>query len=598
MIDTFRSLKPFVRPYAGVLIGGLTAVVLAKLPQMAQPKVLQLAIDHLQSGAAPGVMRTIQSWTGVLIGGSLAFVLYAAFYLLFAALSGAFMFIARWYVISTSRHIEFDMRNALFDRLTTLSMQYYQRVQSGDIISRTTNDMDAVRMVTGPALMYTVNSVFGFALAFGFMVSISWRLTLACVLPFPLLMLFANVIGEETHRRYLVIQDKLGGLSARIQENLNGIRVIKAYVQEDNEIRRFGALNEDFVQSNERLVRVSAIFFPTMGFLAGVGVVAVLLYGGRMVIQGDLSLGQLVQFGAYLGMLIWPSIAAGWVINLFQRGTASLKRISAVLTQEPEIADNAATLPYAAVSDGAIEIDKLTFSYNGTQPALTDISLRVPARSTLGIVGPTGCGKTTLGALLARLYDPPDGTISIDKCDVRKIPVQALRSGIAFVPQDSFLFSDTIRENIRFGALDATDEAIYEAAEVASLRQEVEELPHKWETLLGERGITLSGGQKQRTAIARAIIRPAPILILDDALSAVDTDTESRIVANLGRRAGTRTTIIIAHRLSAVKHADQIIYLEGGRIVEQGTHDELLKTQGRYADLFRRQLLERELETA
>ena len=599
MIHAFRSLLPYVRPYRGVFLFGLLGVVLSKVPQMALPKVLQLSVDHLESGTMPGGIAGVVEWLGWASPGiRQALLLYGGLYLGLSAIYGLLIFAGRWYVISTSRRIEYDLRNRLFDKLATLSTRYYQRSQSGDVISRTTNDMDAVRSMIGPAVMYSVNSAVAFSFALTLMLSISWELTLISLLPFPVLALMVRFAGKMIHDRFLLIQEKLGGLSARIQENLSGIRVVKSYAQEPAEISRFADLNDDFVAANQRLIRIQAAFFPAMMFLAGCATIIALLHGGHQVVAGAISLGRLVQFVAYLGMLIWPAIAAGWVVNMFQRGAAAFGRISEVMDEVPDIADGPETDVSATVSGGAISIQNLTFGYEPDVPVLHDIRVDVAAGESLGIVGPTGCGKSTLAQLMVRVLDPPDGTAFIDGTDVRRIPLEGVRGAIGMVPQESFLFSDTIFENVRFGQRYASESEVSRVAEIASLTEEIEGFAGGWQTLVGERGITLSGGQKQRVAIARALLKDAPILILDDALSAVDTRTEAAILDSLGDEMARRTTIIVAHRLSAVKSATHIIYLEDGRIMEEGTHDQLVALDGHYADLYRRQLLEEELEAA
>jgi ATP-binding cassette, subfamily B, multidrug efflux pump len=599
MSQTFAILRPYVAPYRWAISLSLIAVIASKLPQVALPKILQISIDHLQTGQTPPAIQSAANWLDWSLPDiyTLLFV-YGVLYVGLSVLAGLFIFAGRWYMIAASRRIEHDIRTALFMKLSTLSTRFYQRSQSGDVISRTTNDMDGVRMMLGPGVMYSVNSVFSFAFAMSLMVSINWKLTLVSLMPVPILMVTVRYAGKLVHERYLSIQQKLGGLSARIQENLSGIRVVKAYAQESYEIAQFSELNEDFVEANRKLIRVQAAFFPSMMLLAGVGMVIAIVYGGNQVIADRITLGQLVQFAAYLGMLIWPTIAAGWVVNLFQRGTAALGRIQEVMTEEPEIADGPETISDANVSHGSIQFDHLSWEYEPDNPVLHDISLTLGAGESLGIVGPTGCGKSTLANLIPRILEPTTGTLLLDGTDATRIPVDNVRRAIGMVPQESFLFSDTIWENIRFGNADATDDEMLQSADIASLREEVEQFPDKWETLVGERGITLSGGQKQRVAIARALLCDARILILDDALSAVDTDTEARILDKLRTELSHRTTVIVAHRLSAVKQATHIIYLDDGRILEQGTHAQLVDLDGKYADLYRRQLLEEELEAA
>jgi ATP-binding cassette, subfamily B, multidrug efflux pump len=580
------------------LIMGLSLVVLSKIPQMALPKVLQLSIDHLGTGTAPDLLTRIAGAVGFTLGGTTdALIVYAFVYVGLAFIYGLGAFWSRWTVVSASRRIEYHIRNTLFDRLASLPASWFHSQRSGDIISRSTNDMDAVRMLLGPALMYTVNSLSSFLLALGLLLSISPELTLAGLAPFPILMGLVTIIGKLVHKRFLQIQEKLGGLSARIQENLNGIRVVKAYAREEREISSFAQINDDFVRTNEKLIRVQSAFFPMMMSLAGIGMVVVLWYGGNLVIRGEMTLGELVQFMAYIGMLTWPTIAAGWVVNLFQRGSAALSRIDEVLKTEPAIADSEQTRTDATITGGAISIRDLDFAYGDT-PVLHDINVEIASGGTLGIVGPTGCGKTTLASLVPRLLEAPENSVSVDGESVRTISLTHLRGSIGVVPQDSFLFSDTIAANIRFGNPDARDEDVERVARIASLDEEVTAFANGWDTLVGERGLTLSGGQKQRVAIARALLRDPRILIMDDSLSAVDTQTESRILSALQSEIRDRTTIIIAHRLSAVEHADHVIYLDDGHIIEQGTHDELVALDGRYAELHRRQLLEEELRAA
>ena len=528
-------------------------------------------------------------------------------------LKGVLSFWTRWILIGVSRDIEYDLRNDLLAKLLLLEPEFYVRNRTGELMSRATNDLNAVRMVLGPGIMYSATTIVTMALAIALMLKLSPILTLWVLLPVPVVVVAVGYFGKLIHDLSEKIQASLATLSARAQENLAGVRVVRAYRQEEAEIRAFDAPNRDYVARNIGLIRTWSMFMPGLSAFIGISILLVLWQGGRQVMLGRMSLGTFMAFTFYLGLLIWPMIALGWVTSIFQRGAASMGRMNYILTAEPAINDSQAR-PVGRQPRGEIECRNLTFAYptagNGHAPqgtdgsgsagqaVLHDINLHVPAGSTLAIVGPTGSGKSTLAALIARLWEAPPDTLFLDRRPIQQWPLAELRSSIGFVPQDTFLFSETVRENIAFGVEETPDDRVFEAAQISSIDGEVQGFPARFNTLVGERGITLSGGQKQRTALARAVIRDPKILILDDALSSVDTDTEERILRRLKDLMRERTTILISHRCSTVRHADQIVVVSGGRIVERGTHDELLALRGYYHDLYQKQLLEEELERA
>ena len=579
---SLRPLFPYLRKYRGSYVVGTICVFINNGVWILFPLVLRRAVDGLQGGVT---REKLLAYSLQLMG--------------VAAIKGIFQFLTRWMVIGISREIEFDLRNDLFRHLESLSYSYYQRTRTGDIMARATNDLNAVRMLLGPAIMYSANTIVFTAGALAFMLSISPRLTFYAFLPLPLVSITVQYFGKQIHERFEKIQAMFSEISARAQENFSGARVIRAYVQEEPEIAAFETSNREYINRSLKLVRLMGMLWPTLETMLGLAIVLVLWLGGREVLYGRMSVGGFVAFNTYMVQLTWPVIALGWVINIFQRGTASMGRINEILVEQPEIQDGPETQAAgesarATQIRGEIEFRGLNFAYNGV-PVLHDINLRIPEGSSLAIVGPTGSGKTTLVSLIPRIYDAAPGTVWIDGEPVREFSLEPLRRQIGFVPQETFLFSETVRENIAFGEEDATDEQIGSAAEAANIAQDIEEFPEKYRTLVGERGITLSGGQKQRTAIARAIIRNPRILILDDALSSVDTHTEDKILNHLREVMRGRTTIFISHRVSTVRNADQIAVLHAGRIVEQGTHDELLARNGYYSDLYNKQLLEEEL---
>ena len=516
--------------------------------------------------------------------------------LLVSGTKAIFQFLIRWVLIGVSREIEFDLRNDLFRHLEGLSHSFYQRTRTGDIMAKATNDLNAVRMLLGPGFMYTANTIVFTAFALGFMLHISHRLTFYAFLPLPVVSVIIQYFGRQIHERFERIQAMFSDISARAQENFSGVRIIRAYAQEEAEIASFETANREYIARSLKLVRLMGMLWPTLETMLGLAIVLVLWLGGREVLLGRITVGQFTAFNTFMVQLTWPVIALGWVINIFQRGTASLGRIEQLMEEQPEIVDAPNVREQTSEENfaGDIEFRNLQFSYNGT-PVLHDINLRIPAGSSLAIVGPTGSGKTTLVSLIPRIYDAARGSVLIDGKSVREHPLAILRRNIGFVPQETFLFGETIRENIAFGVPDATDQDVRWAAEAANIASEIEDFPEQYKTIVGERGITLSGGQKQRTAIARALIRNPRILVLDDALSSVDTQTEDKILNHLREVMQDRTTIFISHRVSTVRNADRIAVLHGGRIVELGTHEELISRNGYYSDLYNKQLLEEEL---
>jgi ATP-binding cassette, subfamily B, multidrug efflux pump len=512
-----------------------------------------------------------------------------------AGFKGIFQFLTRWIVIGVSREIEFDLRNDLFRHLEGLSYAFYQRTRTGDIMARATNDLNAVRMLLGPAIMYSANTIVFTAGALAFMLSISPKLTLYAFLPLPLLSIVVQYFGRRIHERFERIQAMFSDISARAQENFSGVRVIRAYVQENSEVEEFEKSNREYIARSLKLVRLMGMLWPTLETMLGLAIVLVLWLGGREVLHGKIDVGGFVAFNTYMVQLTWPIIALGWVINIFQRGTASLGRIHQLMEERAEITDSPQIVASSRTDlKGDVEFRNLNFSFNGT-PVLKDINLHIPGGTSLAIVGPTGSGKTTLVALIPRIYDAAPGSVLVDGRPIREYDLADLRRNIGFVPQETFLFSETIRENIAFGVQNAKDEQVRWAADAANIAADIESFPDQYKTLVGERGITLSGGQKQRTAIARALIRNPRILVLDDALSSVDTHTEDKILNHLREVMRGRTTIFISHRVSTVRNADRIAVLHGGRIVELGSHDELLARDGYYTDLYNKQLLEEEL---
>ena len=623
MPDRLKPLAPYLRRYWKLFAWGGVSLILYNTVKVILPIVIGHAIDDLKTEVTEHKI-----------------VFHALRLLGVAALMGVFLYAMRQIIIGASREIEFDLRNDLFANLERQSAVFFHTHRTGDIMARSTNDLSAVRQLLGPAIMYSANTVFFMAFALPFMFKISPKLTFFAFVPLPLASVFVQSFGARIHKRFDRIQAMFSDISAKAQENFSGARLIRAFAQEEAEIASFETANQEYIARSLHLVRLMAMLWPTLEFILGISLMITLLVGGHEVVNHKISVGEFTEFMVYMVQLTWPMIAIGWVVNLFQRGTASLTRIDELLKAIPTIADasgapsstdgpivgqaavsgkarplssipahlsplsfrseaeeSAVTLHTQAIQ-GAITFRNLTFAYAAGPTVLTDINLHIPAGSSLAIVGPTGSGKSTLVNLIPRIYDAAPGTVLIDNQPIRSLSLDTLRANIGFVPQETFLFSDSIHRNIAFGRPDATLDQIQQAAEVAHIRTEILEFPKGFETLVGERGVTLSGGQKQRTSIARAVIRDPRILILDDALASVDTYTEEQILARLRTVMQGRTTILISHRISTARNADQIAVLVAGRIAEVGTHDDLLALNGYYAKLYEKQQLEEELAVA
>ena len=614
-----RRLLPYLAPYRVSLTVGLLLVIASSALTSVIPWLLRLAIDALRAGAPPG-----RIW---MLGGAMVGL---------AVVGGAMRYGMREVMNGISRRVEFDLRNALFAHLESLDAAYYARTRTGDLMARLTNDLSAVRMAAGPAIMYLVNTIAGGLFALAFMLRISPRLTLWALLPMALLPILTVWLGRAIHERFEAVQEHFGTLTTRAQENLAGARIVRAYRQEDAELSRFGALGEEYLEKNMRLARLYGTMNPAFGLLAGLGAVVVLGYGGALALRGAISVGAFVAFGFYLSNLTWPLIALGWVINLFQRGGASMARLNEIFDAAPAVDDARATRSLPPAVDGrSLEFRDVGFHYpssDGGEPrwVLRHVSFTVPAGGTLGVVGATGSGKSALIDLIPRLYDPQEGEILLDGVPTRDLPLAELRREIGYVPQESLLFSDTIGSNVGYGLEDGsgvadrgsghvlgiprspsptpdprpvaasdaepTPDAVHWAASVAQLDETIAGFPGGYDTLLGERGINLSGGQRQRAALARALARRPSLVLLDDALSAVDTHTEAEILRSLRGALRERTAVIASHRISAIRDATWIVVLDDGRVVEQGRHDALIAAGGRYWSLLRRQQLEESIE--
>jgi len=578
MLKSLSTLWPYLGRYKRGLALGLGALLMKDVLGAVLPLILKNGVDSLTRGFQIRLVLQL-----------------AAFLIAVSLVKGVFQYWMRVIIIGISRDIEYDLRNDLFGHLVELSQDFYARFRTGDIMARSTNDLNAVRMMLGPGVMYCTETLMTLILSVAVMLHTDIRLSLISLIPAPIVSIAVVLFGRRIHTRFERIQGMFSDISSRVQENLAGVRVVRAYAQENAEVEQFERLNRDYIRENIGLARIQGMFMPMLQALIGIAFLLVLWAGGRQLMAGRISLGSFVMFNTYMGMLIWPMIALGWVVNLMQRGTASLNRINQILHERPGIASPSPAVVPVNTSSDDIRFRDVVMSFGG-RDAIAGVTLTIRAGETIAIVGHTGSGKTTLVSLIPRLFDPTTGSVLLGKADVKELDVEALRRDIGFVPQETFLFGATLAQNIAWGAPDATPDQIYRAAEIAGLASDIETFPDGLNTVIGERGLTLSGGQKQRTAIARAIVRNPSILILDDALSSVDTVTEEKILSGLADVMRNRTTILISHRVSTVKNAHRIVVLSHGKIVETGTHSELQERGGYYAELYQKQLLEEELE--